>query len=495
MKHNEHIDWIEAMRQSLRDAEVTPPADGWERLRQALGQPAPDVVPEAVTGGAPHGSWRISWLRIAAAAAVVLVCVVAGGFLLRPDRRWVQEGNAVASAVGSVPSAPSAPSVSSAPSLAVVPPPSGPALLSERLAGRVGLSGEPSDPTSSPIRRQTLLAAAAPAERSAGEALRPAGPEPSAKGLSVPAGASGQAVPRLGAPVVENTLATPLSGTSAPAAATAPALRKAEAAADAADVSDVSDVSDVAADAADVADAVTRRAVGNGAAPAGRIPQGVVSESFVAQRQPHKRASFSLHAGGGLSGGAAVNPSLPALQMSASNAVSQSVGTGDRLVPMSRFDAEDNTYRHHQPLSFGVSVAKEFRHGLSLESGVVYTLVRSDVQTRYSSEDVSQKLHFIGIPLRINWRFLERGRFSLYIGAGGMAEKCVSARFGSTSVDEPAVQWSALAAVGTQYRLGDFVALYFEPEGSCYFTQTRLRTLRTESPVTLSLRLGVRLSF
>ena len=81
------------------------------------------------------------------------------------------------------------------------------------------------------------------------------------------------------------------------------------------------------------------------------------------------------------------------------------------------------------------------------------------------------------------------------LGAGGMVEKCVSARLGSETVDEPGVQWSALAAVGAQYRVGGMVGLYFEPEGSYYFTETGLRTSRTDSPLTLTLRLGVRLSF
>ena len=39
------------------------------------------------------------------------------------------------------------------------------------------------------------------------------------------------------------------------------------------------------------------------------------------------------------------------------------------------------------------------------------------------------------------------------------------------------------------------VGLFFEPEGSYYLTETRLRTARTDSPLTLTLRLGVRLSF
>lgn len=66
-------------------------------------------------------------------------------------------------------------------------------------------------------------------------------------------------------------------------------------------------------------------------------------------------------------------------------------------------------------MSFGIAVRKRFAHGLSLESGVNYTLLRSDVRMQYTSDDVAQKLHFIGVPLRFNWQFLERGRFSLYV--------------------------------------------------------------------------------
>ena len=48
------------MRSALRDAEVTPPADGWARLERELG-PAPRI-----------SVLRSQWPRIAAAAAAVL---------------------------------------------------------------------------------------------------------------------------------------------------------------------------------------------------------------------------------------------------------------------------------------------------------------------------------------------------------------------------------------------------------------------------------------
>ena len=192
----------------------------------------------------------------------------------------------------------------------------------------------------------------------------------------------------------------------------------------------------------------------------------------------------------------AVRPGeVAAAEVSGEAAKASVIGNGNSLAPLRSSGYGESSFRHHQPLSFGIAVRKEFAHGLSLESGVNYTLLRSDVRMQYTSDDVAQKLHFIGVPLRFNWQFLERGRFSLYMGAGGMVEKCVSARLGSETVDEPGVQWSALAAVGAQYRVGGMVGLYFEPEGSYYFTETGLRTSRTDSPLTLTLRLGVRLSF
>ena len=77
-------DWIKAMRNALRDAELPPPAGGWERLQRELGGAAPG--PE-VSGIKPRGSvWRIYRPRIAAAAAAVLILAVAGEFLLRTEQ-------------------------------------------------------------------------------------------------------------------------------------------------------------------------------------------------------------------------------------------------------------------------------------------------------------------------------------------------------------------------------------------------------------------------
>ena len=156
---------------------------------------------------------------------------------------------------------------------------------------------------------------------------------------------------------------------------------------------------------------------------------------------------------------------------------------------------DDYLYRHKQPLSFGISVRKGIGHGLSLESGLVYSLLRSDVRVSVEDESFSQTLHMLGIPLRINWDFLARSNWKLYMGAGGMAEKVLYAKFGSTQVPEKALQWSLMTVAGAQYDFTSRISLYFEPGVSYYLTETDLRTSHTESPVNLSLQLGVRLTY
>jgi hypothetical protein len=216
-----------------------------------------------------------------------------------------------------------------------------------------------------------------------------------------------------------------------------------------------------------------------------------LADDMQERRRPRRRTSVSLFAAGGVTGSSGASGGVgPHLVMS-----DILVGGTNGTMAQLKYNYEDYSFRHHQPLSFGLSVRKEFAYGLSLESGVNYTLLWSDVSMQSGGEDISQKLHFIGVPLRLNWQFLETGRFSMYVGAGGMLEKCVSAKFGTKSVDEPKVQWSVAGAVGAQYRLGNYVGLYFEPEVSHYFTETTLRTSRTDSSLSLTLRLGVRLSF
>ncbi len=468
-------EWTDAVRSSLRDAEATPPAGGWERLERELAvaqegaSPAPSQRP----------AWRIYWPRIAAAAAVVLIGIVAGDLLLRPDTVLKQEGVVITTADGgktAEPLLPGSGGEAAGPVLAqAVPPARGAAREtgSEAAARLRKTTGRPGSEGGT---------AAETAGNAASLLLRTAAPDATSEDAGAPDSAES------GGHVAEV-----VSGGAPAEAAAAVSGGESETGRKPASDGRATNVGSRAADNGGRTGGVAARS-----AAAGGSLYAVRGDARPASRlSARKRMSFSLSAGGGVSGdggSAGRTPHFP-MMSDAPGGMSSVIGNGAEIVLLKNYDYGESSFRHHQPLSVAFTVGKEFSHGLSLESGLNYTLLRSDVRAMYASEETGQTLHFLGIPLRVKWQFLERGRFSLYIGAGGMAEKCVSAKFGSKSVSEPGVQWSLLAAAGAQYRLGGIVGLYFEPEGSYYLTETNLRTVRTDSPLTLTLRLGVRLTF
>ena len=210
---------------------------------------------------------------------------------------------------------------------------------------------------------------------------------------------------------------------------------------------------------------------------------------------PTKRAKR----GGGVSlfaGGASSQSSGEAQQTLHSAMINNGeLISGDRAIVNLDHLYDTYAYKHNQPLSFGATVRKELPYGLSLETGLVYTYLKSEVTMIANTPSVDQSLHFLGVPLRLDWTFLNRSNFTMYLGGGGMVEKCLSAKFGPDMISEKSVQFSMFGAVGAQYNLGDHIGLYFEPKISHYFTDTNLRTIRTDSDVDLTLQLGVRFRY
>ena len=143
-----------------------------------------------------------------------------------------------------------------------------------------------------------------------------------------------------------------------------------------------------------------------------------------------------------------------------------------------------STVKNWQPIQVGVSVAYSFTDRLSIESGLTYSCLISDLSsgTPLGNYDIRQTLHYIGLPLALRYDFLKIKGFSLYASAGGQMEKCVA---GKTRTDyfvdgkkvssengrimvEP-LQWSVNAYVGAQYSFNRLVGLYVEPGAAYYF--------------------------
>lgn len=169
-----------------------------------------------------------------------------------------------------------------------------------------------------------------------------------------------------------------------------------------------------------------------------------------------------------------------------------------------------STVKNWQPIQVGVSVAYSFTDRLSIESGLTYSCLVSDLSSGTSSGnyDIRQTLHYIGLPLALRYDFLKIKGFSLYASAGGQMEKCVA---GKTRTDyfvdgkkvssengrimvEP-LQWSVNAYVGAQYSFNRLVGLYIEPGAAYYFRNSSpVNCIYSERPFNFSFRAGLRFS-
>lgn len=152
--------------------------------------------------------------------------------------------------------------------------------------------------------------------------------------------------------------------------------------------------------------------------------------------------------------------------------------------------------KHKQPISFGVSVRKELPKNFSVETGVTYTMLASEITYEGSSEKVDQKLHYIGIPVRANWSFINNKNFTVYVSAGGAVEKCVYGKIAGEKETVKPLQLSVMGAVGAQYNISNRVGIYVEPGVSYFFDDgSKVETIRKENPTNFTLQAGIRLTY
>lgn len=164
--------------------------------------------------------------------------------------------------------------------------------------------------------------------------------------------------------------------------------------------------------------------------------------------------------------------------------------------------------KHRLPVRTGLSFAYRINDRLSIESGLLYTLLTSDLKYGSESHYIAwqQKLHYIGVPVNARYRVLSWRAFDLYASAGVLAEKCVSGKverdFGldnhttqseNEDVTVKPLQWSVNASAGLQFNITRAIGLYAEPGVSCYIDNgSPVETIYNERPFNFNLNVGLR---
>ncbi len=170
----------------------------------------------------------------------------------------------------------------------------------------------------------------------------------------------------------------------------------------------------------------------------------------------------------------------------------------------------EQSYNHKQPFTIGVTINKELVKNLSFETGVQYTLMSSDIsgyaESQKENKEAVQNLHYIGIPIKFNWAFLNKKNFGVYLGFGAVLERSVYAEINDERFDLKSFEKSANLSIGAQYNINKFLSIYIEPGLSYYIgigkdgTLTKLesgfnvKSIRSETPLGFSVNGGFRFS-
>ena len=149
---------------------------------------------------------------------------------------------------------------------------------------------------------------------------------------------------------------------------------------------------------------------------------------------------------------------------------------------------DTNSYHvhHRQPVRFGLSLRYRLDSRWSIESGLTYTYLSSDISITMDSVTTmtEQRLYYIGLPLNISYELWKSRAFGLYVTTGGTIEK---------RLDASPWQFSINGAVGAEYKLTNYFSLYAEPGLGYYFKDgSTTPTIYQDRPLNYNLSVGLR---
>ena len=166
------------------------------------------------------------------------------------------------------------------------------------------------------------------------------------------------------------------------------------------------------------------------------------------------------------------------------------------LIPLTVYDTistvkweqTDHYVHHRQPVRFGLSLRYRISDRWSVESGLSYTRLSSDITTLVDgvSTTEEQRLNYIGVPLNVGYQLWGNRRFSVYVLAGGIVEKML---------DASPWQFSLNGAAGVEYMFNRQFSIYAEPGFGYYFPDgSSIPTIYQDRRLNLNLGFGLRMN-
>jgi hypothetical protein len=164
--------------------------------------------------------------------------------------------------------------------------------------------------------------------------------------------------------------------------------------------------------------------------------------------------------------------------------------------------------RHKVPVTFGLSLYYNLGKRWGIGTGLNYTKLASELHSGSDNNYIKgdQTVHYIGIPVQVNYNIIQKGRFTGYVTGGALIEKPVSGSITTTYVvddeikesskerlDHKPLQFSVNTAVGFQLKIIDKVGIYAEPGIGYHFKEEEApNTIYKEKPLHFNMKFGIR---
>ena len=217
------------------------------------------------------------------------------------------------------------------------------------------------------------------------------------------------------------------------------------------------------------------------------------SSPFVPQPSAEKPAvQVNLGTGGAIAAGGGL---LAALATQLARADLSALVPGVQVTDdINNANGLETTHPHRMPLVVGLSVKFPVTEKIGITTGLEYSLYSSSFW--YPTGEKTQLVHYMGIPVRLDWTFVSGKWLDAYLGAGVKGDLCLGATLGGESLGKDGPAFRLLGAGGIQFSATRNLSLFVEPEVSWTLPSDRqvLSTYSSEHPWMFTVATGVRIN-
>jgi RNA polymerase sigma factor (sigma-70 family) len=162
-----------------------------------------------------------------------------------------------------------------------------------------------------------------------------------------------------------------------------------------------------------------------------------------------------------------------------------------------------NTLETHHliPLTFGVHISKGIAPSWSVETGLQYTLLRSEYSNKASHYTEKVQAHFLSIPVSLQYQFMQGEQMNIYASGGASLDIPVGASWNVEGWNDHAKLHYPMAVglnvgLGLEYKVSSAASLFVQPSLNYHIMDSsEYPILWQDKAVTFELPVGIRFNW